>query len=43
MDDLDELQINTRICLYVEDEIDPEKLKIYAATHQRVTNEFSWH
>ena len=40
MDDLDELQINTRICLYVEDEIDPEKLKIYAATHQRVTNEF---
>ena len=40
MDDLDELQINTRICLYVEDEIDPDKLKIYAATHQRVTNEF---
>ena len=40
MDDLDELQINTRICLYVEDEIDPENLKIYAATHQRVTNEF---
>ena len=40
MDDLDELQINTRIWLYVEDEIDPEKLKIYAATHQRVTNEF---
>lgn len=40
MDDLDELQINTRICLYVEDEIAPEKLKIYAATHQRVTNEF---
>lgn len=40
MDDLDELQINTRICLYVEDEIYPEKLKIYAATHQRVTNEF---
>lgn len=40
MDDLDELQINTRICLYVEDEIDPEQLKIYAATHQRVTNEF---
>lgn len=40
MDDLDELQINTRICMYVEDEIDPEKLKIYAATHQRVTNEF---
>lgn len=40
MDDLDDLQINTRICLYVEDEIDPEKLKIYAATHQRVTNEF---
>ena len=40
MDDLDELQINPRICLYVEDEIDPEKLKIYAATHQRVTNEF---
>ena len=40
MDDLDELQINTRIWLYVEDEIDPDKLKIYAATHQRVTNEF---
>lgn len=40
MDDLDELQINTRSSMYVDDQIAPEKLKIYAATNQRVTNEF---